>query len=97
MPDISLELLAHFHDCVTMGSCTEVAKKNFMTRTAISKQMKRLEAIVGVQLFVRHDNNHATATPAAIELDQRAQAMLAMFSHTITHIRAEAVKEPAES
>ena len=48
---MSLERLTYFVDAVYLASFTAAAQKNFVSQTAISKQMKNLEDEIGTPVI----------------------------------------------
>lgn len=53
---INLINLKYFHDAVKLGSVTAAAKSNFVTQSAISQGISKLEKSLGVILIAHHPN-----------------------------------------
>lgn len=49
--NINLTYLKFFHDAVMMGSISESAKRNFVSQSAISQGITKLEEVLSVKLF----------------------------------------------
>ncbi|MBC6499718.1 LysR family transcriptional regulator [Weissella confusa] len=64
--------LTYFVDAVDLASFTAAAQKNFVSQTAISKQMKNLEDEIGTPLFVRQ-KNRVTVTSAGRQFYNHAK------------------------
>ena len=54
--DISLNLYRVFYICSTCKSFVEASKKMCVSQPAISKQIKKLEDLLGTKLFYRESN-----------------------------------------
>ena len=66
------------------GRAAELA---FITQPALSQQIAKLEALIGVQLLIR-DRRHVTLTPAGISLRDDAQALFEQLDQTLRRARA---------
>jgi DNA-binding transcriptional LysR family regulator len=66
------------------GRAAELA---FVTQPALSQQIAKLEALIGVQLLIR-DRRHVTLTPAGISLRDDAQALFEQLDQTLRRARA---------
>lgn len=60
---MNLNQLEYFVCAAEMLNFTKAAKKCFITQTAMTQQIKALEAAIGVPLFIR-DKHHVELTPA---------------------------------
>lgn len=79
--------LDYFTKVVEEGSISAAARKLHMSQPPLSLQMKRLEAELGVSLFVRDSRNMAL-TDAGYTLYQRAKAILNLTSITVKEVHA---------
>jgi LysR family cyn operon transcriptional activator len=73
---ITLQQLGYFLAAVEHGSLSAAAEANFIAQPSLSEQIRRLEGILGVALFVR-TNRRLILTDAARMLIPHAQATLA--------------------
>ncbi len=80
------DLLRTFLSVASIGSFTLAAKKLQLTQPALSKRIKRLEAIVGTNLFDRV-GNHVIETEAGRLLREQAPAILGSIDSTFQDIR----------
>jgi DNA-binding transcriptional LysR family regulator len=81
-----LDLLAGFEAAARRLSFTLAAEERFVTQSAISRQVKALEAQLGVPLFVRgHRSLRLTADGQ--RLHATCTAMLEQLRTTVAHIR----------
>ncbi|MDO4182185.1 MAG: LysR family transcriptional regulator [Coriobacteriia bacterium] len=71
--------LQYFCDVVRLGSFTQAAEKAFLSQSAISQQVKALEAQLGVQLLTRK-GRHFEPTPAGSLLARKGQTVLAALA-----------------
>lgn len=65
------------------GRAAELA---FVTQPALSQQIAKLEALMGVQLLIR-DRRHVTLTPAGISLRDDAQALFEQLDQALRRAR----------
>jgi len=54
--NLDINLLKTFLSVVQLGSFSKVADKEFLSQRAVSKQISKLEADLGVALFTRNAN-----------------------------------------
>lgn len=80
------DLLRTFLSVASIGSFTLAAKKLQLTQPALSKRIKRLETIVGSNLFDRV-GNHVIETEAGRLLREQAPAILGSIDSTFQDIR----------
>ncbi|ACV26394.1 LysR family transcriptional regulator [Kangiella koreensis] len=80
------DLLRTFLSVASIGSFTLAAKKLQLTQPALSKRIKRLETIVGTNLFDRV-GNHVIETEAGRLLREQAPAILGSIDNTFQDIR----------
>lgn len=75
-PNYSLTQLRHFLDAAASGSFTTAARKNFVSRPAVSKSLTQLEAELGYALF-EHRQGRAVLTPAGRRLAESLEPAFA--------------------
>lgn len=79
---MSLERLTYFVDAVDLASFTAAAQKNFVSQTAISKQMKNLEDEIGTPLFIRQ-KNRVTVTSAGRQFYNHAKQLVNNYEQAV--------------
>lgn len=79
--------LRAFEACARLGGCTPAAKELFTTPGAVSKQLKALEDVLGVELFVRTRQGLVLGTAGRAYLET-AQAVLSHLEAAQTRLRA---------
>lgn len=82
-----LAALSHFEAAARTGSFAAAARELHVTPAAISHQIKALEALLGVELFVRH-HRRVSLTPAARLALPMLQEGFAALSDAVEQIRA---------
>lgn len=70
-----------FLDVVESGSFAKAADRRHIDRSVLSKQIKKLEAILGVRLLNRSTRS-LSLTPAGKEIVEQAKSMRALLSET---------------
>lgn len=83
---MDIDLLRTFLTVARLKSFTLAAKELQMTQPALSKRIKRLEAIVDRQLFDRV-GNHVAVTEAGQLLQQQAPQIISDIEDTVQNIR----------
>lgn len=78
---MNLDQLKLFLDVTKLGSFQQVADKNYVSQRAVSRQIKRLEAELGTQLFIR-DKNKITLTQPGEFFRKRCESILNMIDAT---------------
>ncbi|SFD51802.1 LysR family transcriptional regulator [Roseivivax sediminis] len=91
MPDLDIALLRSFIAVSRAGSIRSAAVRIGRTQSAVSLQIKRLEAIVGEQLFHRTGSGIAP-TAAGERFFSGAERILAAHDDTLEEIRSEGVR-----
>ncbi|MEV5576507.1 LysR family transcriptional regulator [Spirillospora sp. NPDC052269] len=86
--DFDSRLLRHFAVVAEEGNLTAAAELMMVSQPALTKQMKRLEEILGVRLFVRSHTGMALSD-AGRALAGRVPALLAEWDRTMRETRAE--------
>lgn len=83
---MDLEQLELFVKVAQQGSFDRVANENYVSQRAVSRQIKRLENELGVELFKRR-SNHINLTKAGEYFSQRVQEYLDNMDQTIASLR----------
>ena len=92
--NLPTELLRSFAAIVDSGSMLRATERVFVTQSALSLQMKRLEDIVQVQLF-RRDGRRLGLTPAGTALLGYARDMLAVNDRAVAALTGDTLNGPA--
>jgi DNA-binding transcriptional LysR family regulator len=92
--NLPTELLRSFAAIVDSGSMLRATERVFVTQSALSLQMKRLEDIVQVQLF-RRDGRRLGLTPAGTALLEFAREMLAVNDRALAALTGDTLNGPA--
>ena len=92
--NLPTELLRSFAAIVDSGSMLRATERVFVTQSALSLQMKRLEDIVQVQLF-RRDGRRLGLTPAGSALLDFAREMLAVNDRAVAALTGDTLNGPA--
>jgi len=92
--NLPTELLRSFTAIVDSGSMLRATERVFVTQSALSLQMKRLEDIVQVPLF-RRDGRRLGLTPAGTALLEFARDLLAINDRAVAALTGDALKGPA--
>jgi DNA-binding transcriptional LysR family regulator len=92
--NLPTELLRSFAAIVDSGSMLRATERVFVTQSALSLQMKRLEEIVQVQLF-RRDGRRLGLTPAGTALLDFAREMLAVNDRAVAALTGDTLNGPA--
>jgi DNA-binding transcriptional LysR family regulator len=90
--DIDTRVLRSFVAVAEEGNLTRAAQRLFVSQPALTKQIKRFEAQLGVSLFVRSRAGMAL-TEAGRSLAEQAPALLARWDQTLREIRSTASRE----
>lgn len=88
--NLPTELLRSFVAIVESGSMIRATERVFVTQSALSLQMKRLEEILQVQLFHR-DGRKLNLTPSGDELLEYARAILATNDQAVIALTGESL------
>lgn len=92
--NLPTELLRSFVAIVDSGSMLRATEKVFVTQSALSLQMKRLEETVLTPLFHR-DGRRLILTPAGQALLPRAREILALNDKAVVALTGDALAGPA--
>src|SRR5215217_6814368 len=76
--DVDTRLLRYFLAVAEEGSLTRAAERLFVSQPALTKQIKQLEAQLGLQLFVRSRAGMALTEPGRA-LAERVPSVLAAW------------------
>lgn len=90
MQNIPTDLLRTFVTAIDSGSFTRAAELVGRTQSAVSLQIKRLEDVAGVQLFLRHAHKQSL-TPEGRSLAQYARRILALNDEALAKLRQPTV------
>lgn len=92
--NLSIELLRSFVAVVEKGSILRATERIYLTQSALSLQIRRLEDIVQRPLFRREANRRLVITPAGTELLGHAREILAANDRAIRALSRTDVEEP---
>ncbi|MEW5686960.1 MAG: LysR substrate-binding domain-containing protein [Pseudomonadota bacterium] len=92
--NLPTELLRSFAAIVDSGSMLRATERVFVTQSALSLQMKRLEETVQSALFQR-EGRRLTLTPAGQTLLTYAREMLATNDRAVSALNGDALAGPA--
>jgi DNA-binding transcriptional LysR family regulator len=87
--NLSIELLRSFVAVVEMGSIQKATERIFLTQSALSLQIKRLEDLVGRPLFRRDGGRGLSITSVGTELLEYARQILALNDRALAALRAD--------
>ncbi|MEI9930288.1 MAG: LysR substrate-binding domain-containing protein [Rhizomicrobium sp.] len=89
-----MELLRSFAAIVDTGSMAKATERIFVTQSALSLQIKRLEELLQRPLFLREGARRLVLTPAGHELVAFAKKILALNDQAVVALRGDAVHGP---
>jgi DNA-binding transcriptional LysR family regulator len=92
--NLPTELLRSFVAIVDSGSMLRATERVFVTQSALSLQMKRLEDLVQIPLFQR-DGRKLILTPAGQSMLVHAREILAANDRAVSAITGDALSGPA--
>jgi DNA-binding transcriptional LysR family regulator len=92
--NLPTELLRSFTAIVDCGSMLRATQQIFVTQSALSLQMKRLEDIVQTPLFYR-DGRRLALTPAGHSMMSYAREMLATNDRAVSVLSGDTLSGPA--
>ncbi|TYC68382.1 LysR family transcriptional regulator [Streptomyces sp. CB01881] len=90
--DVDTRLLRSFAAVCEEGQLTAAAARLFVSQPTLTKQIRQLEALLGVELFERSRRGMAP-TPAGRALAERAGTMLAGWDDALRATRAAAAEQ----
>ena len=74
--DLSLRMLRYLVAAADCGLVTEAARRLNVSQPSVSSAIAEIEALVGVQLFIRHHARGVTLTPAGEHFVKEARLLL---------------------
>jgi len=92
--NLPTELLRSFAAIVDAGSMQRATERVYVTQSALSLQMKRLEDLVQTALFKR-DGRKLTLTPAGQSMLTHAREILAANDRAVTALSGDVLAGPA--
>ena len=92
--NLPTDLLRSFAAIVDAGSMLRATERVFVTQSALSLQMKRLEDLVQTQLFARA-GRRLTLTPAGQSMLTHAREILAANDRAVTALNGDVLAGPA--
>ncbi|MEJ0028566.1 MAG: LysR substrate-binding domain-containing protein [Rhizomicrobium sp.] len=92
--NLPTELLRSFAAIVDTGSMAKATERVFVTQSALSLQIKRLEELLQRPLFLREGARKLVLTPAGTELLAYARQILDINDQAVVSLRGEAVHGP---
>lgn len=92
-PNLPTDLLRSFAVIVDAGTLQKATERIYLTQSALSLQMKRLEDLVQTPLFVR-DGRRLALTPAGITLLGYARRMLTLNDEAVAALAGDDVAGP---
>jgi DNA-binding transcriptional LysR family regulator len=92
--NLPTELLRSFAAIVDSGSMLRATERVFVTQSALSLQMKRLEEMVQTALFQR-DGRRLSLTPAGQNLLSHAREILAVNDRAVSALNGDVLVGPA--
>lgn len=92
--NLPTELLRSFAAIVDAGSMLRATERVFVTQSALSLQMKRLEDLVQTSLF-RRDGRKLILTPAGQSMLVHAREILAANDRAVSALNGDALAGPA--
>jgi DNA-binding transcriptional LysR family regulator len=92
--NLPTELLRSFAAIVDTGSMQRATERVYVTQSALSLQMKRLEDLVQTSLFKR-DGRKLTLTPAGQSMLTHAREILAANDRAVTALNGDVLAGPA--
>ncbi len=75
-----MTLLRYFYDVALLGSFSKAAKTNFISQSAISQAMRKLEQQLGHPLFLHH-RNLCELSPDGKVLFEEVQKLMSQMNH----------------
>ena len=94
--NLPTELLRSFAAIVDAGSMLRATERVFVTQSALSLQMKRLEDLVRTQLFTR-DGRRLRLTPAGHSMLGHAREILAANDRAVMALNGEFRRQSADT
>lgn len=89
--NIPTELLRSFAAIVDAGSMAKASERVFLTQSALSLQIKRLEELVQCSLFLREGTRRLVLSPIGHEMLSYARQILDLNDQAVTMLRSDNV------
>lgn len=89
---MNIETLKVFRDLVDTGSFSKSAELNYVSQSAVSQQIKKLESVFKCNLFNRVKDK-ITLTPCGQKLYEAASKIVLLYDNTLTSIRQISYKK----
>jgi LysR family transcriptional activator of glutamate synthase operon len=86
---MDLQIYRYFVVAAECQNFTQAAEKCYISQTAMSQNMSKLEGTLGFELF-RREKRHVTLTPAGRDFYRHTKIMLSRFDKAVQHSRAVA-------
>src|SRR6266496_2838596 len=93
--DVDTRLLRYFDAVAAEGNLTRAAERLFVSQPALTKQIKQLEARLGVRLFTRSRAGMALTEPGQA-LAKQAPALVATWDRMLLETRSAASRAARE-
>jgi DNA-binding transcriptional LysR family regulator len=90
--NLPTDLLRSFTAIVETGSMAKASERVFLTQSALSLQIKRLEELVQRPLFLREGTRKLVLSPLGHEMLSYARRILDLNDEAITHLRSDNVE-----
>lgn len=89
--DVDTRLLRYFATVAEEGNLTRAAERLYVSQPALTKQIKQLESLLGVQLFTRSRAGMALTAPGEA-LAERVPEVLASWDRTLRETKGAAAR-----
>ncbi len=93
--NLPTDLLRSFTAIVDAGSMAKASEQVFLTQSALSLQVKRLEELVQCPLFLREGSRKLVLSPVGHEMLSYARRILDLNDEAVTLLRSDNVKGKA--
>lgn len=90
--NLPTDLLRSFTAIVDAGSMAKASERVFLTQSALSLQIKRLEELVQRPLFLREGSRKLVLSPLGHEMLSYARRILDLNDEAVTHLRSDNVE-----
>lgn len=92
---MNIETLKVFRDLVDTGSFSKTAELNYISQSAVSQQVKKLELVLKCRLFSRLANK-ILLTPCGARLYDTSKKIVLLYENTLVSIKQLSVSTDAE-
>ena len=93
---MNIETLKVFRDLIDTGSFSKTAKLNYISQSAVSQQIKKLELILRCRLFTRTANK-IKLTSCGEKFYAAAKKIVLVFENSMVAIKQLSASKPAET